>query len=105
MFAKTPEPPYYAVIFTSLLTEEDRGYGEMAQRMMELAQEQQGFLGVESVRDGLGITVSYWRDRESIERWRADAEHQAAQKLGRERWYAAYRIRIAKVEEEKTFGV
>ena len=105
LFAKTPEPPYYAVIFTNLLTEDNRGYGEMAQRMMELAQKQQGFLGVESVRDGLGITVSYWRDLESIERWKADAEHQLAQKLGKERWYAAYRIRIAKVEEEKAFGM
>jgi len=104
-FATTLEPPYYAVIFTSLLTEDNRGYGEMAQRMMELAQKQQGFLGVESVRDGLGITVSYWRDLESIERWKADAEHQLAQKLGKERWYAAYRIRIAKVEEEKAFGM
>jgi heme-degrading monooxygenase HmoA len=101
--ARTPEPPYYAVIFTSLLTGNDRGYEKMAKRMMELAQEQEGFLGVESVRDELGITISYWRDRESIERWKADAEHLEAQKLGQEKWYAAYRIRIAKVEEEKAY--
>jgi len=102
-YARTPVPPYYAVIFTSLRTEGDEGYGEMAERMMELAALQEGFLGVESVRDGLGITVSYWRDRDSIERWKADLEHREAQRLGRERWYRSYRIRIARVEEERRF--
>ena len=103
-YASTPEPPYYAVIFTSLRGEGDAGYAEMAERLMELAAEQEGFLGVESVRDGLGITVSYWRDRESIVRWQAEAEHREAQRLGRERWYRSYRIRIARVEEERIFG-
>jgi heme-degrading monooxygenase HmoA len=103
LFAQTPQPPYYAVIFTSILSDDAGGYAEMAERMVELASKQEGFLGAESVREGLGITVSYWRDRESIERWKADAEHQVAQKMGREKWYAAYRIRIAKVEEEKAF--
>jgi len=103
-YAQTPEPPYYAVIFTSLRSEGDEGYGEMAERMMELAACQEGFLGVESVRDGLGITVSYWRDRDSIERWKVDLEHREAQRLGRERWYRSYRIRIARVEEERSYG-
>jgi heme-degrading monooxygenase HmoA len=103
-YASTPEPPYYAVIFTSLGREGDAGYADTAERMMELAAEQEGFLGVESVRDGLGITVSYWRDRESIARWQAEAEHREAQRLGRERWYLSYRIRIARVEEERIFG-
>ena len=103
LFASTPEPPYYAVIFTSVRAEGDRGYARMAERMVELARKQEGFLGVESAREEIGITVSYWRDRESIGRWKADAEHRIAQKYGKEKWYAAYRIRIAKVEEEKRF--
>jgi len=79
-----PAPPYYAAIFTSELREDAVGYGAMAERMVELAQRQPGFLGVESVRNGLGITVSYWRDRPSIAAWRADLEHQEAQRLGKE---------------------
>lgn len=62
------EPPYFAVIFTSVRTQGDGGYGEMAERMEELASEQPGFLGIESARgpDGLGITVSYWASRDAI---------------------------------------
>ena len=99
-FANTPAPPYYAVIFTSLRTEGDDGYGAMAQRMVELAAQQPGFLGVESVRDGLGITVSYWADLASIAAWKADAEHLDAQRQGREKWYAGFKIRIARVERD-----
>ena len=99
-FAHTPAPPYYAVIFTSLRTEGDDGYGAMAQRMVELAAQQPGFLGVESVRDGLGITVSYWADLASIAAWKADAEHLDAQRQGREKWYAGFKIRIARVERD-----
>lgn len=100
LLADTPTPPYYAVIFTSLRTEGDRGYAEMAQRMVELASEQPGFLGVESAREEAGITVPYWADLASIEAWKQHAEHRVAQALGRERWYADYRVRIARVERE-----
>ena len=98
--ANTPEPPYYAVIFTSLRTEGDDGYGRMADRMVELAAQQSGFLGVESAREagGLGITVSYWKDAESIQAWKGHLEHAVAQRLGKEKWYAAYSLRVAKVE-------
>jgi len=98
--ARLPEPPYYAVIFTSRRTTGDRGYGEMAARMAELAAQQPGFLGLESARgvDGLGITVSYWRDEASILAWKGDREHQQAQRAGRQTWYAGYEVRIAKVE-------
>ncbi len=99
-FANTPAPPYYAVIFTSLRTEGDQGYGAMAERMVALAAQQPGFLGAESVRDGLGITVSYWADLESIAAWKQPAEHLQAQRLGRERWYADFRVRIARVERD-----
>jgi len=99
-FANTPAPPYYAVIFTSLRTAGDDGYGAMAERMVELAAQQPGFLGVESARDGLGITVSYWADLESIAAWKQNAEHLVAQHLGRERWYADFRTRIARVERD-----
>jgi heme-degrading monooxygenase HmoA len=98
--AKTPEPPYYAVIFTSLRTAVDDGYGAMATRMLELAALQPGFLGVESARDGVGITVSYWTDLESIRSWKCNAEHLEAQRLGHQKWYAAFKTRIAKVERD-----
>jgi len=103
IIAKTPEPPYYAVIFTSLRTEGDNGYGEMADKMVELASRQPGFLGVESAREEVGITVSYWSDLESIRSWKANLEHQLAQRLGRERWYSAFKTRISKVERD--YGV
>ena len=96
--ARTPPPPYYAVIFSSLRTEGDKGYEATAERMLALAAEQPGFLGVESARDGLGITVSYWKDLESIRAWRAHAEHTLARETGREAWYARYELRIARVE-------
>lgn len=98
--AATPEPPYYAVIFTSLRSEGDRGYGEMAQRMAALAANRPGFLGIESVRggDGVGITVSYWANEEAITTWKADLEHRAAQRAGQQTWYQDYVVRIAKVE-------
>ncbi len=99
-FACTPEPPYYAVIFTSHRTDGDRGYGAMSDRMVELAAKQPGYLGVESARgaDGLGLTVSYWRDEASILAWKRDTEHQQAQRAGQQTWYADYQVRIAKVE-------
>ena len=102
--AATPQPPYYAVIFTSVRTDEDHAaYLEAAARMEELAALQPGYLGMESAREGVGITVSYWRDLESIAAWKRHAEHVVAQKMGRANWYAHYRVRIAKVERE--YGV
>ena len=100
--ATTPKPPYYAVVFTSLRTDGDHGYDEMAVKMVELAAQQPGFLGVESVRDagGLGITVSYWESEEAIRRWKANAEHREAQERGRKQWYADYRLRVARVERD-----
>lgn len=98
--ARTPEPPYYAVIFTSRRTEGDRGYAEMAARMVELGARCDGFLGIESVRgaDGVGITVSYWRDEAAIRAWKENVEHRKAQHGGKETWYAEYQVRVAKVE-------
>ncbi|MES9959090.1 MAG: antibiotic biosynthesis monooxygenase [Sedimenticola sp.] len=100
-FAETPEPPYYAVIFASVLSDDAADYSGMAARMLELARQQPGFLGVESARDtGLGITVSYWKDEASIRQWRDQVEHVAARKMGREKWYAAYSLRVARVERD-----
>jgi heme-degrading monooxygenase HmoA len=98
--ANTPAPPYYAVIFTSVRTTDDGGYEKAAKRMMELAAQQPGFLGVESTRgaDGTGLTVSYWTSEESIRHWQTNAEHRLAQETGYGTWYADYRIRVAKVE-------
>lgn len=101
--AQTPEPPYYAVIFTSTKTDNNEGYPEMADRMVELASQQPGFLGVDSARAEIGITVSYWKDSESIQAWRSNLEHQAAQKLGYERWYQSFTLRIARVERAYEF--
>lgn len=101
--ATTPDPPYYAVVFTSIRTSEDEGaYAETAQRMLELAAEQPGFLGVESVGDpnGTGLTVSYWSDLEAIQKWHAVAEHREAQRLGKEKWYAQFQLRVCRVERE-----
>jgi heme-degrading monooxygenase HmoA len=100
--SKTPEPPYYAVIFTSLRTEGDRGYGKMAEKMESLAARQPGYLGIETARgpEGLGITVSYWKTLDDIALWKADAEHQIAQHAGKTTWYQDYRVRIAKVERD-----
>ena len=100
MIARTPQPPYYAVIFTSIRTGVDNGYEVMAQRMVELAAEQPGFLGVESAREEVGITVSYWASAEAITAWKRHAEHQIAQERGKQDWYSAYKTRICKVERE-----
>ncbi len=100
MIANTPEPPYYAVIFTSLRTEGDEGYSAMADAMGELAKDQPGYLGIESARDGLGITVSYWASLEAIKNWKENVKHRAAQKLGKEKWYSSFKTRICKVERD-----
>jgi heme-degrading monooxygenase HmoA len=99
-FANTPEPPYYAVIFSSRRTDGDDGYDAMAVRMVELAARQPGFIGVESVRgrDGFGITVSYWESAESLAAWKANVDHHAAQKRGKSAWYEHYEVKVAKVE-------
>ncbi len=102
--ATTPEPPYYAVIFSSKANVDDQdGYANMAEAMVALAQRQDGFLGIETARGAIGITVSYWRDLDSIGAWRANAEHAVAQKLGRARWYQAFELRVARVERAYGF--
>lgn len=103
MIAKTPKPPYYAVIFTSIRNDGDNGYGEMANKMLELASQQQGFLGAESARNELGITVSYWQSLDDIKNWKQNSEHLIAQKLGKEKWYRNYTTRICKVERDYYF--
>ena len=102
--AKTPEPPYYAVIFASERTEADNGYGRMADKMVELASLQSGFLGVESARDeGLGITVSYWSSLDSIRKWKEHSAHLAAQDRGKAEWYKTFSLRVCKVERQSFF--
>lgn len=104
-FSKTPLPPYYIVAFSSQRTEGDNGYGEMSIAMEKLALQQSGCLGAESVRgaDGFGITNSFWKDEASMKAWKANVDHQLAQKLGREVFYSHYVIRIAKVERDYSF--
>lgn len=104
MLANTPDPPYYAVIFTSLRTDGDNGYKQMSELMMELARKQDGFLGVESARDRLGITVSYWRDMESIRKWKENTDHSFAREKGRTEWYLAFKVRISKIERDYGFS-
>ncbi len=100
--ASTPEGSYYAVIFTSVMNENAKGYEEMAKRMLTMAAKQEGYLGVENARDedGTGITVSYWESVEAIMRWKQAGEHQGAQHRGMSEWYKAFRVRICKVERE-----
>jgi heme-degrading monooxygenase HmoA len=103
MIANTPETPYYAVIFTSLRTDGDEGYSAMAKAMDDLAKQQDGYLGIESAREEVGITVSYWQSLEAIRNWKANADHLVAQKYGRENWYESYKVRICKVERDYGF--
>ena len=103
MISKTPKPPYYAVIFTSIRTEGENGYGATAQRMVELALAMPGCLGAESAREEVGITVSYWKDLESIKNWKYQMEHVEARNKGREIWYSQYKLRIALVERDYGF--
>jgi heme-degrading monooxygenase HmoA len=101
VFARLPEPPYYAVIFSSRRNDDDEaGYAAAAQRMLELAAQQPGFLGAESARgaDGFGITVSYWASERDISAWKHQAEHAATRAHGRKHWYAHFELRVAKVE-------
>lgn len=97
--------PYYAVIFTSERTEVDDDYSEINEQLETLAKNQDGFLGVESTRNEIGISVSYWRDLESIKKWKSKTEHLLAQEKGRKNWYKYYKVRIAKVEREYSFNL
>ncbi|HPI53290.1 MAG TPA: antibiotic biosynthesis monooxygenase [Chitinophagaceae bacterium] len=94
---------YYAVIFTSIRSNEYEGYTDMSNHMMELAAQQPGFLGVESAREKMGITISYWKTKEDILQWKQHSEHAIAQKLGKENWYTYFKVRICKVEREYSF--
>lgn len=105
MIANTPSPPYYAVIFSTMRNKGDHGYSEMAEKMAELATEQEGFLGIESVRVELGITVSYWKDLESIKKWRENPDHKVARQKGKTDWYESFKLRIAKVERDYEFSI
>ena len=105
MIALTPATPYYAVIFTSLRTDGDHGYSETATLMEELSKEIDGYLGIESARAEIGITVSYWSSLESIKTWKQQTDHRMAQKKGREQWYSAFKVRICKVERDYEFSI
>ncbi len=103
--ADTIELPYYAVIFTSVLVDNDsKGYRDMAEKMLALATKQAGFLGVESLREELGISISYWSDLDAIAAWKKQADHQIAQQKGQDLWYQQYKVRIAKVEHDYSFS-
>ncbi len=101
--SNTPQPPYYAVIFSSIKKNSDIAYNEMAVKMEELAKQQPGFLGVESAREEIGITVSYWESLEAIQLWKHNVSHLEAQTKGKSDWYKAYQVRIAKVERAYKF--
>lgn len=100
--AKTPQPPYFAVIFTSVRADGNNGYGETAKRMVELASEQPGFLGFESARQEIGISVSYWASLEAIAAWKENMAHRQAQGRAKD-WYSAFRVRVCRVEREYGF--
>ena len=100
--ATTPQPPYYAVIFTSVRTDGDHGYAESARHMVELAARQPGFLGIESARQEIGITVSYWSSLEAIKAWKENLDHRQAQSRAKD-WYEMFRVRVCRVEREYGF--
>jgi heme-degrading monooxygenase HmoA len=103
MIATTPKPPYYAVIFSSIASVDNDGYGLMAERMGELVKQQPGYLGHESARNDIGITVSYWESLDAIKNWKSVSEHLVAQQMGKDKWYAAYKTRICLVERDYGF--
>jgi len=103
--AKISQAGGYAVIFNSVLKENTTGYEETAQRMVELAQQQPGFLGFESVRNEIGISISYWEDLQSIKKWKENGEHILAQKMGKQKWYESYALRICKIEKQYHFNM
>jgi len=103
MIAKTPNPPYYAVIFTTLRTNIDEGYEDTALKMEELAKQQEGYLGIESASSDVGITVSYWKSVEAIIKWKNNMEHTMAREKGKAIWYKQYQLRICKVERDYGF--
>jgi heme-degrading monooxygenase HmoA len=105
MISKTPDMSYYAVIFTSLRTEDFKGYAATSEHMMQLAAKQAGFLGVEHARETLGITVFYWKDLESIKKWNNQVEHVQARNKGRSLWYKGFKVRIARVERDYGFNI
>lgn len=100
--ATTPEPPYYAVIFTSVRADGDNGYNETAKNMLALASDQPGFLGFETARQEIGISISYWTTLDAIKAWKANAAHQQAQSRAKD-WYKKFRVRICRVEREYGF--
>lgn len=105
--ASTPQPPYYAVIFTSRRGPEDaEGYARMAEAMAALAASQPGYLGMETARDadGVGITVSYWESEAAVRNWKAVSAHREAQRRGRSDWYVDYTVRVARVERSYTMA-
>ena len=104
--AKTPKPPYYAVIFTSVRTSGDNGYGNVAEEIVNIVSKQKGFLGAESVRDenGFGMTVSYWDSLDSINQWKNNGPHREAKEKGKKMWYSKYVIRICRVESDNYFN-
>jgi heme-degrading monooxygenase HmoA len=103
MIANTPKPPYYAVIFSTVRTEINEGYIETAEKMEELAKLQKGYLGIESARNDVGVTVSYWENLEAILNWKNNAAHTIAREKGRALWYKKYQLRICKVEHDYGF--
>ena len=103
MIAKTPAPPYYTVIFTSIKTSTLEGYNQMSDAINALVKEADGFLGLEEVSGTMDITVSYWRDLDAIKKWKDNPEHQVAQLMGKQNWYKYYKTRIAKVELDYEF--
>lgn len=101
-FAPMPDPPYYAVIFSNQISDTPEGYAQMADTMAELAENIPGYIGRETARDadGFAVTVSYWETEAAIKQWREHAKHQLAQKLGKDRWYDHYSLRVAKIERQ-----
>jgi len=103
MIANTPEAPYYAVVFSTIRTDINEGYEETVQKMEALAKLQEGYLGIESARAAIGITVSYWESLDAISKWKNNVEHTVARSKGRELWYQTYKLRICKVERDYDF--
>lgn len=90
-----------AVIFRAAIAEMDDDYHAMAERLRELALEEYGCREFCAWTEGDSeVAISYWENEEQIRAWRADAEHIAAQDLGRDRWYKGYSVQVVEILRE-----
>jgi heme-degrading monooxygenase HmoA len=101
-FAETLETPRYAAVFPWSRNDNGELDGRVraAQEMMALASRQPGCLGVETARGSKGpsMVISYWRDLDAFDAWRAKGDDAAARRRGRDAWCDLSGFRVSRVK-------